>query len=161
VASQQPRCQAHRPSRVKGPPPSGQNVPLDFDSVIQDIVFIIKENRSFDQMFGTFPGATGATSGTISTGQVLPLGVTPDAGPRDISHSWVSANEGIDYGRMDHFDQIFDSTTNGDYLCMTQQNQTTIPNYWSYASSFTLLITCFLHLRAPVSQSSVHDCDPE
>ena len=32
-------------------------------SKIQHIVFIVKENRSFDQYFGTFPGADGATSG--------------------------------------------------------------------------------------------------
>src|SRR5690349_2601538 len=28
-------------------------------SVIKHIVFIVKENRSFDSMFGTFPGANG------------------------------------------------------------------------------------------------------
>src|SRR6202035_3478169 len=46
--------------------------------VIQHVVYIIKENRSFDNYFGTFPGADGATSGPISTGQVIPLGHTPD-----------------------------------------------------------------------------------
>ena len=30
-------------------------------SVIQHIVFIIKENRSFDEYFGLFPGVDGAT----------------------------------------------------------------------------------------------------
>ncbi len=50
---------------------------------IQHIVFIIKENRTFDNYFGTFPGANGATSGTISTGQVIPLGHAPDTLPRD------------------------------------------------------------------------------
>src|SRR5262244_3890051 len=39
---------------------------------IQHIVFIIKENRTFDNYFGAFPGADGATSGTISTGRVIP-----------------------------------------------------------------------------------------
>src|ERR1700690_1917522 len=46
--------------------------PVDL-SRIKHVVFIIKENRSFDHYFGTFPGATGATNGTISTGQVMPL----------------------------------------------------------------------------------------
>ncbi len=34
---------------------------------IQHVVFIIKENRSFDQYFGTFPGANGATTYTLHT----------------------------------------------------------------------------------------------
>ena len=38
-----------------------------FQSNIQHIVFILKENRSFDNFFGTFPGADGATHGRIST----------------------------------------------------------------------------------------------
>src|SRR5712692_3450408 len=34
---------------------------------IQHIVFIVKENRTFDNYFGTFPGADGATTGMIHT----------------------------------------------------------------------------------------------
>jgi phospholipase C len=30
---------------------------------IKHIVFIVKENRTFDNYFGTFPGADGATTG--------------------------------------------------------------------------------------------------
>ncbi|HEV2379464.1 MAG TPA: alkaline phosphatase family protein [Terriglobia bacterium] len=126
--------------------------PTDFQSAIQHIVFIVKENRSFDQMFGTFPGADGATSGTISTGQVLPLGLTPDAIPRDMGHTWIAANGAIDYGKMDHFDLITNGgncTVNGDYLCLTQQNQTTIPNYFAYATNFVLADHMFSSLRGP------------
>jgi len=46
------------------PTPPSSDV-LAFQSSIQHIVFILKENRSFDNFFGTFPGADGATSGTI------------------------------------------------------------------------------------------------
>jgi phospholipase C len=73
---------------------------------IKHVVFIIKENRSFDNYFGTFPGAEGATSGRISTGQTIPLGHTPDRTPRDISHSFQSAVTAIDGGAMDRFDLI-------------------------------------------------------
>jgi phospholipase C len=45
---------------------------------IQHIVFIIKENHTFDNYFGTFPGTDGATSGLTSTGQVVPLAPMPD-----------------------------------------------------------------------------------
>src|SRR5690349_2893127 len=55
---------------------------------IQHIVFIIKENRTFDNYFGTFAGADGATSALISTGQLVPLTHMPDPVPRDICHEW-------------------------------------------------------------------------
>src|ERR1700726_3096060 len=71
---------------------------------IKHIVFIVKENRTFDNYFGTFPGADGATSGTISTGEVIPLRHAPDMTPRDIDHSYQAAVEAIDGGAMDRFD---------------------------------------------------------
>src|SRR5438105_8089460 len=46
---------------------------------IQHVVFLIRENRSFDNLFGTFPNANGATNGPISTGQILALKHAPDA----------------------------------------------------------------------------------
>lgn len=109
--------------------------PADF-SVIQHFVFIIKENRSFDHYFGTFPGANGATSGAISTGQVL--GHTPDATSRDIGHDWKSYIVAIDRGRMDQWDLVKFANKNGDYLAMTQLYESDIPNYWAYARNFVL-----------------------
>ena len=40
---------------------------------IKHIVFVIKENRTFDNYFGQFPGADGATQGTKCDGSVVPL----------------------------------------------------------------------------------------
>ena len=133
--------------------PTNQNKPLTFNSAIQHIVFIIKENRTFDHMFGAFPGADGATSGTLSTGQVLTLGHTPDRLPRDIGHYYWDADTAIDNEKMDKFDQINDASqqcnVNGDYLCMTQHVQADIPNYFSYASTFTLADHMFSSLKGP------------
>src|SRR5437016_3064882 len=39
---------------------------------IKHVIFIIKENRSFDQYFGLFPGARGTTTGKAKTG-IVPL----------------------------------------------------------------------------------------
>src|SRR5713226_36066 len=86
-------------------PPAVGPVPAGVEK-IQHIVFIVKENRTFDNYFGTFPGADGATSGRISTGDVIALGHTPDRTPRDISHSWQSARTAIHDGAMDRFDLI-------------------------------------------------------
>ena len=44
---------------------------------ITHIVLIIQENRSFDNLFATFPKANGATHGTMHTGQVIALTKAP------------------------------------------------------------------------------------
>ncbi len=105
---------------------------------IEHVVFIVKENRSFDEYFGTYPGANGATSGKLSTGQVITLGHTPDPPKHDMFHEWTQAHEDVDAGRMDWFDQEMQCSENGDLQCMTQLYQSDIPNYWAYAQSFAL-----------------------
>lgn len=116
---------------------------------IKHVVFIIKENRSFDNYFGTFPGADGATSGVISTGEVIPLGQTPDRTPRDISHSFQSAMQAMDGGAMDQFDLIPGGSQNGDYLAYTQLTENDIPNYFALARYFTLGDAMFSSLAGP------------
>ena len=44
-------------------PQSGQKAYASGTNPIKHIVFIIKENHSFDNYFGRFPGAHGATTG--------------------------------------------------------------------------------------------------
>jgi phospholipase C len=122
--------------------------PADFQ-VIQHIVFIVKENRTFDNYFGTFPGADGATHGTISTGQVVPLGHTPDQTPRDICHEYSCAVEAMDGGKMDKFDLIQGGNVNGDLLAYTQLTENDIPNYFAYARNFVLADHVFSSLHGP------------
>jgi phospholipase C len=116
---------------------------------IRHIVFIVKENRTFDNLFGTFPGADGATSGTISTGEVIPLGRTPDRTPRDIGHSWQDALLAMDDGAMDQFDLIKGGNVDGDYLAYTQHTEEDIPNYFAYARHFVLADRMFSSLHGP------------
>ncbi len=116
---------------------------------IQHIVFIIKENRTFDNLFGTYPGANGATTATISTGEVIPLGHTSDRVARDMDHSWHGSFIATDYGRMDGFDLIQQANINDDYLSLTQHTQSDMPNYWSYAENFVLADSMFSSLHGP------------
>jgi phospholipase C len=115
-------------------------------SLIQHVVFIVKENRSFDEYFGTFPGANGATSGEVSNGSVIPLGHTPDL-VRDMGHDWQDALTAINNGLMNQFDLVHLGNVNGDYLSMSQMYQTDIPNYWSYAQTFALSDATFSSLK--------------
>src|SRR5438270_7567543 len=115
-----------------------QGAPPQNFTALQHFVFIIKENRTFDNYFGTFSGADGATTALTSTGQVIPLGHTPDVTPRDLNHTWNAAIVALDNGKVDLFDTIQACNLNGDYLCLTQLTQQDIPNYFSYAQHFVL-----------------------
>ncbi len=117
-------------------------------SVIQHIVFIIKENRSFDEYFGLFPGADGATTGVTSTGQVMNLERTPDE-VVDMGHDWTSALVATDGGKMDQFDLILDGNLNGEYLSYSEMTEADIPNYYAYARKFVLSDRTFSSLHGP------------
>src|SRR5947209_4450680 len=123
----------------------GQGGPPDL-SKIQQIVFIIKENRSFDHYFGTFPGVDGATSALLSTGQVMPMGHSKDYLPADVCHNRPCTIPAMDYGKMDQFDLQQGCFDNGQYVCLSQFTQADIPNYWTYATQFTLADRMFSSL---------------
>lgn len=107
-------------------------------SQIQHIVFIIKENRSFDHYFGQFPNADGAIKGKISTRQIIPLTHAWDMLSYDLDHTWSGTVTGINGGKMDGFDLEDRGNANGQFMAYTQMAQGDIPNYWSYAQHFVL-----------------------
>ncbi len=116
---------------------------------IKHVVFIMKENRTFDQYFGQFPGADGATTGKLSTGQTIPLWRAPDIMFHDIDHTWWPARSAYDDGKMDQFDLINNGNVNGDYESYTQMTKQDIPNYWSYAQHFVLADHTFQSSNSP------------
>ncbi len=126
-----------------------QKQPPQGISQIQHVVFIIKENRSFDEYFGTFPGANGATTGELSTGQLVPLGHTPDMTPADIGHRYFDAHAAVNGGLMNGFDTEYGGNIVGENLALTQMTQADIPNYFAYASNFALADNTFGSINAP------------
>ena len=77
---------------------------------VQHIVWIIQENHSFDNYFGTYPGADGIPTGTClpvlpgSTSCVKPFHITATNLPIcDLPHEWQVAHAAYDNGRMDGF----------------------------------------------------------
>ena len=116
---------------------------------IEHIVFIIKENRSFDTYFGTFPGADGVTMGRTSKGEVVPLTPTPDGLAFDLGHRWGDAVKAIDGGKMDGFDLVTNGNVDGALLPYTQMRESDIPNYFAYARNFVLADHMFSSLTGP------------
>ena len=131
---------------------------------IQHVIMIMQENRSFDQYFGTFPGADG-----IPMANGVPTVCVPDpahggcvrpfldhanvngAGP----HGDVAARTDIDHGKMDGFiaaqEQEIPSLSCKNVTApqcgalhaltnsvLSYHSESDIPNYWKYASDFVL-----------------------
>jgi phospholipase C len=71
--------------------------------LIAHVVVVIQENRSFDNLFATFPGADGATEGKTSNGKTVKLRKTELAYPHDLGHSWQRFLAAYDGGKMDGF----------------------------------------------------------
>lgn len=69
---------------------------------VQHIVFIIKENHTYDNYFGQFPGGNDATTGVLR-GKKVPLTHAADSAP-DLCHLRKCAWEDYGYGAMDKFD---------------------------------------------------------
>ncbi|MBV8116568.1 MAG: hypothetical protein JOZ01_01250 [Candidatus Eremiobacteraeota bacterium] len=69
---------------------------------IQHVVIVIQENRTFDDLFATYPGADGATEGKMSTGQTIPLQPVP-LNYVTLSNGWSSYVTAYDNGKMDGF----------------------------------------------------------
>jgi len=133
---------AQRPRPERTPPPQPTVVARlgshDAHFPIKHIIIIDKENRSFDTMFGRFPGADGATEATLSSGRVVPLTRTPDQTVLDVGHAGAAATLAIDNGKMDGFDLLPGALQDGKDIADSQFHGTDIPNYWKYASAFTL-----------------------
>src|SRR5215469_3996871 len=89
---------------------------------IKHVVIMIMENHSFDSIFGTFPGANGATTGNVK-GTVIPLGHLPDQPPRDLNHYWYSSQIDIDKGKMDGFAKASKTCSKAPYWCYGQYLQ--------------------------------------
>jgi phospholipase C len=105
---------------------------------IRHIIIMDKENRTFDSMFGTFPGANGATTYRGTDGRIHSLLHQPDQLALDLAHDPQSAVRAVDGGRMDGFGRILGAIQHGLDFSDSQLYQTDIPNYWAYARSFTL-----------------------
>lgn len=121
--------------------PDGPSVPVP----IKHIVVIVKENHTFDNYFGSFPGADGATMiQTQSAGMIVPP-QAPDRTPRDLCHAHSCALQDL----SGDWEGVSGATVNGDNLMYAQYREADIPNYWQYARHFTLGDRFFANVLGP------------
>ncbi|HEY7282625.1 MAG TPA: alkaline phosphatase family protein [Actinomycetota bacterium] len=112
---------------------------------IKHVVFIIKENRTFDTYFGRFPGANGATTGKRCDGSVVPLTRPRDRTP-DVEHHFIPGLMAVNGGKMNCFDQLWDGHQLQSYV---QYRPDQIPAYWRWATKYTLDDRFFSSLYGP------------
>ena len=132
--------------------------------MIKHVIVIMQENRSFDQYFGTYPGADGIPPGTClpsaSTRSCVPSFHDPSDRNTGLPHGYSSAIADIDGGKMDGF--IGQAVGTGATSCLLAHDPTCtlpdagteatgyhdqheIPDYWDYAQQFAL----FDHMYEP------------
>jgi phospholipase C len=117
---------------------------LAAEAQIKNVVIIVKENHSFDNYFGLFPGANGASTGNSKTQTGIPLKAMRD-NPVNCVHSWKNAHKDIDNGLMDGFYEECGNT----YNAYVQAQPSLIPNYWAYAQTYGLADNFFSELAGP------------
>src|SRR5919197_6530423 len=124
------RPPAFRSYHHPGPDPIAR---LDTRWPIKRVVYLMLENRSFDHVFGAFPGANGVTVG-VSRGKERPLAPSPQWMAGDLPHDHLDNNEDVNGGKMDGFahDEV------SAYFAYTQASSESIPNYWHWARNFVL-----------------------
>jgi phospholipase C len=140
--------------------PSGTYVVPEGVRKIEHVIMIMQENRSFDEYFGTFPGADGipmqnGKPSVCVTDPATGSCVAPYEDHADVNgggpHSANNATADINGGKMDGFIGQAESGRKG---CLNPTNpactnsstpdvmgyhtESDIPNYWTYAKDFVL-----------------------
>ncbi len=116
---------------------------------VDKIVVIVKENHTFDNYFGSFPGADGTTTCALKDGTQFSCPHAPNATPRDLCHEHSCALTDWAGGAMNGFEDVSGSDVNGDRLAWAQYGESDIPNYWKYARTFTLGDRFFANVLGP------------
>jgi phospholipase C len=131
-------------------PPAGEN-----EEPIEHVIFLVKENRSFDHYFGKYPGAEGVTEGgtiqdcgatRFQDGPVVPLTDAPLVLPHDLGHAFAPGLYSINGGKMNGYNCV---PLGDDMTGYTQHSRETVPAYWAYADRFVLADMFFTSMYGP------------
>lgn len=131
--------------------PDPQPDPFDAAAIetrwpIKHVVFIVKENRSFNEFFATFPGARETTLVGMLDGQPKPLvRGTDDRLPSDLPHDRTAAVKAVNGGKMDGFGLTGPAKLYA-YSYLTAEE---IPNYWYWAERYVLSDNFFASANGP------------
>jgi phospholipase C len=111
---------------------------------IKRVIYVMLENRSFNNLFGKFPGVRGATVG-VENGVEKRLIRCPEWLPGDLPHDLAAHRLSVNGGAMDGFGTgIYGST-----YAYTIFDEDQIPNYWQWAREYALSENFFASAAGP------------
>jgi phospholipase C len=110
---------------------------------IKHVVYLMLENRSFDNLFGRFPGARGVSTG-VRWGEEVQLTACPEWLPGDLPHDLPSWRTSYNDGAMDGF-------AIGLYpdFAYSQFSPADVPNYFRWAERYVLCDNVFASVAGP------------
>ncbi|HEY7478257.1 MAG TPA: alkaline phosphatase family protein [Actinomycetota bacterium] len=117
----------------------------DTATPIKRVLYLMLENRSFNNLFGRFPGVFQGTSVGVEYGREKPLRRCPEWLPGDIPHDRAAALNCINGGAMDGFG----TGTYGSTYAYTVFDEDQIPNYWLWAREYALSDHFFASANGP------------
>jgi phospholipase C len=112
---------------------------------IKHLIIVMQENHTFDNYFGTYPGANGIPDGTKmpidlknpEAGFVEPWHVG-DSTITDLSHSASTFQEQFNDGKMDGFVSALNRRHQDGRISMGYYDDQDIPYYWNLADHYVL-----------------------
>lgn len=138
--------------RPQKPVPRAKNTPPAGLGMVKNIVIVLQENHTFDNYFGTFPGAEGTLGKPIclpdspgSAKCVSPFH-DPSLTPVDMNHNWNAAHNDYDGGMMDGF--VY---SEGSAETMGFYGEADLPHYWRAARQYVL---CDRYFTSVMSESA-------
>ncbi len=150
------------PQAAQAPVPSGQtsSIASPANGLIQHVVIIMQENRTFDHYFATYPGARGIPTDANGVPTICvpdPLTNvcmrpyhTPSVVNYGGAHTSIDSVADINNGKMDGFiaqteaakqgcgNTVAPECAGGSLDVMSYHTDREIPNYWNYARKFVL-----------------------
>ena len=131
LLQEDPKASASSPTPTPAPSPTPQ---------INNVIVVIMQNRSFDHLFGTYPGANGITptgagfSQQDSAGKTVTPMLLTNPGIHDLPHSRQAFIRAWDNGKMDKY-AFYNGDVSLGYYDGTSPGMSTL---WGWAQQFAL-----------------------
>ncbi|HTU83308.1 MAG TPA: alkaline phosphatase family protein [Candidatus Acidoferrales bacterium] len=105
---------------------------------IKHVVLIVQENHSFDNLFATFPGADGTTTGKMNNGTTVSLQESNLYSSELLDNSHRAYEIDYDHGKMDGFNAVWVSSEPCPMCAYQYVNPAQIAPYWTMAKQYVL-----------------------
>ncbi len=133
-------CSSSSSSASASPDAEADAAQVSLPTPIRYVVVLVKENHTFDNIFGAFPGANGTMTAALSDGGTLDRPQIP-AGPLGVTPAHLHGDAVVAYadGGMNGFDLVPQpSSVNDPILRFGYYPEAVVPNYYALASQFAL-----------------------